>query len=228
MQLLCRVASQQLHRQLAHIRRCYIGRDLPDIEAGVHIYNTAAKHWHKVAQLTSRQIRLILWHEKCITVTKLLNQTEDSANLLYSKLVKLRNVPNKTKILRLIHGDVYCGTRLYKFGLAESDRCIRCFEAETIQHLLYECPYSREVWGRLGLLPRSAADIVNGQQTRTEFEIRAELISNLVFRKQVLPPEILIKSVMDSFGKGLSQYKGVKEYARMITSRHEITGQWFT
>ncbi len=127
-----------------------------------------------------------------------------------------------------IIGDVYCGTRLYAFGLADSDRCIRCFEAETISHLLYECPYSKEVWGRLGLLPRSTAEIVNGQLSRAEFEIRAEIISNLVFRKKVLPPEILIRSVINSFANGLSQGKGVQDHAKMLISRQEFTGQWFT
>jgi hypothetical protein len=228
MLLLGRVTSGQLQRQLTHIRRCYSGRNVPEIETGVRIYNTTAKQWLAAAQLSSRQLRLILWQEDCITTTKILNQTEDSARLLYSKLLKLRNVPNKTKMLRLIHGDVYCGTRLYAFGLAESDRCIRCFEAETIRHLLYECPYSIEVWGRLGLLPHSAAEIVNGQLSRIEFEIRAELISHLVFRKKVLPPEILIRTVINSFGKGLSQGKGVKDYARMLITRQEFTGQWFT
>jgi len=228
MRLLGRVASEQLLRQLSHIRRCYSERNVPDTETGVHIYNANARQWHKTAQLTSRQLRLILWPEKCITVTKLLNQTEASATLLYSKLCKLRNVPNRTKLLRLIHGDVYCGTRLYAFGLADSDRCIRCFEAETISHLLYECPYSKEVWGRLGILPRSTADIVNGQLSRAEFEVRAELISNLVFRKKVLPPEILIRSVVSSFATGLSQGKGVQDHAKMLISRQEFTGQWFT
>jgi hypothetical protein len=178
--------------------------------------------------MTSRQIRTILWEGKCITNTKLLQLTEVNAIELYQKLSKLKNVQNKSKMYRLIHGDVYCGARLYRFGLSDSDRCIHCFEEETITHLLYECPYSREVWGRLGLLPAHASELINGQLSRIELEIRAELISHLVFRKKTLAPEILIKMVMKSFANGLSRNKGVKEYAKMIVARHEITGQWFT
>jgi hypothetical protein len=228
MQILRRVACPQLKRPLAHLQRHYCGRELPDIESGIHIFNSVAKQWHKPGQLTSRQIRTLLWESKCIVNTKLLQMTEENAIGLFHKLSRLKNIQNKSKMFRLIHGDVYCGARLYRFGLADTDRCIRCFEEETTQHLLYECPYSREVWGRLGMLPSSATEIINGQMSRIELEIRAEILSNLVFRKKVLAPDILIKMVLKSFEKGLSRSKGVTEHAKMAVSRHELTGQWFT
>jgi hypothetical protein len=59
-------------------------------------------------------------------------------------------------------------------------------------------------------------------------EIRAEIISQLVFRKKVLPPEVLVRGTMSSFSKGLSKSKGLKEYAKLIIERYEQTGQWFT
>jgi hypothetical protein len=226
--ILRRVASISLKRHLAYLQRNYGGGDIPDGEHGLHVYNSVAKQWHKLGQMTSRQIRTLLWAGKCITNTKLLQLTEVNAIELYQKLSKLKNVQNKSKMYRLIHGDVYCGARLYRFGLSDSDRCVRCFEEETITHLLYECPYSREVWGRLGLLPAHASELINGQLSRTELEIRAELISHLVFRKKTLAPEILIKMVIKLFKNGLSRSNGVKEYAKRIADRHEVTGQWFT
>jgi hypothetical protein len=171
---------------------------------------------------------MLLWDNRYITDTKLLQLTEESAPLLYNKISKLKSVQNKTKLLRLLHGDVYCGARLYRFGLLDSDRCIRCFDEETVSHLLYQCPYSKEVWGRLGLFPNRASDLIHEYVTKVDLEIKAELINNLVFRKKVLPPEALIKSVINSFRQGLSQSKGVREYATTMIERFEITGQWFT
>jgi zinc-binding in reverse transcriptase len=75
----------------------------------------------------------------------------DEAATLYKNINKLRSTQNKTKMLRLMHGDVYCGTRLKKFKLSEIDTCIRCFEKETIKHLLLECPFTQEIWRALGI-----------------------------------------------------------------------------
>ena len=59
---------------------------------------------------------------------------------------KLTNVRNKTVLLRAIHGDVYCGTRLKNFGMSETDLCPRCATPETISHQLMECPYVCKIW----------------------------------------------------------------------------------
>jgi hypothetical protein len=77
-------------------------------------------------------------------------------------------------------------------------------------------------------MPRTASDLINGELSRTEVEIRAEIISQLVFRKKVLPPEVLVRTTMSSFSKGLSKSKGLQEYAKLIIERYEQTGQWFT
>jgi hypothetical protein len=151
MHMLMRVVIPQLRRQFTHINNTYTVRTLPDVESELHVYNSTARHWHKPMLLSSRQIRNLIWEDVCITRTKLLDQQLDNALMLYSKISKLRNVQNKTKLLRLLHGDVYCGARLYEFGLTDSDRCIRCFEKETIIHLLFECSYSGEVWAGLAL-----------------------------------------------------------------------------
>jgi hypothetical protein len=154
--------------------------------------------------------------------------TESGARTIYSKISKLRNVQNKTKLLRLLHGDVYCGARLFRFGMSDSDRCTRCISEETIAHLLYECPYTKDVWGKLGINPITASDIITTTMSRHELEIKAELINQLVFRKKILPPEVLVQVVIDSFKKGLSKSKGMQEHAESLIRHRDITGQWFT
>ncbi len=57
--------------------------------------------------------------------------------------------------------------------------------------------------------------------------VRAELISVLVFRKKVIPPEVVIRSTMMMFHKGLSSRLKTKDYASAMVARYEITGQWF-
>jgi len=128
----------------------------------------------------------------------------------------------------MIHGDVYCGSRLLRFGLSTTDRCIRCFDCETIKHLLIECPYTKEVWLRLGLAPITANCVLNENLTTSELEIMAELISSLVFRKQVLPPEVLIRTTIYKFKNGLSKQVKTQALANTMVDRYELIGQWFT
>ncbi len=78
------------------------------------------------------------------------------------------------------------------------------------------------------MFPNAAADILHEGLTRYELEIRAELVSHLVFRKKTLPQEVLIRSVITNFKKGLSRSKGLKEHAVNMVERYELTGQWFT
>jgi hypothetical protein len=92
MQILRRVACPQLRKTLAHLQRQYCGRDVPDMEGGIYIFNSVAKQWHRPGQLTSRQIRTLLWGTRCIVDTKLLQMTEDSTVGFFNKLSKLRNV----------------------------------------------------------------------------------------------------------------------------------------
>ena len=142
---------------------------------------------------------------------------------LYAKIEKLKNIPNKTKLLRLIHGDVYCGTRLVKFGLSDSDTCTRCFQPELIRHLLLECPYTIRVWQQLGIAFANPLDVLHGQLTLAELEIRAEFVSQIVFRKQILEPAILGETTLMRFTRGLSKTKGVTQCATSWLTRLRMT-----
>ena len=105
-----------------------------------------------------------------ITNTKLTVLMPDEATTFYKNINKLRSTQNKTKMLRLIHGDVYCGTRLKKYKLSEYDTCIRCFEKETIKHLLIECPYTQEIWSTLGVDYTQTNSVIGAGMTREELE----------------------------------------------------------
>jgi hypothetical protein len=78
------------------------------------------------------------------------------------------------------------------------------------------------------MFPREPRDVLDNRLTVGELEVRAELISTLVFRKKLLPPEILIRSVMSSFENGLCRSRQVKDYAVQMVARYDLTGQWFT
>jgi hypothetical protein len=74
-------------------------------------------------------------------------------------------------MLHLVHGDVYYGTKLVRFKLSEIDTCIRCFATETLDHLISECPYSKQVWREFGIADPTLSNILNPDISNGEFEI---------------------------------------------------------
>ncbi len=191
----------------------------------IYLYDDNKKNMVRAAQLHSRSIREILEPKKYLNVTKKLNITVDNSINIYNKIAHIRSVQSKTKLLWLIHGDVYCGSRLKKFKLSDNDRCHRCFAEETIDHLLLECPYTVEIWHKLGLQPTSLADILN-RLDKVNIEIVSYLLNGLVFQKKVLPTEVMIRTTITSFSRGLCRNSKVTERAMNILRQVQTTGNW--
>jgi len=165
-------------------------------------------------------------HAELITNTKLSALMPDEATTFYKNINKLQSTQNKTKMLRLIHRDLYCSTRLKKFKLSEIDTCIRCFEKETIKHLLLECPCTQEIWRALGVDFTQANNAISTQISREELEIHADLLSSIVFRKGTLPPNTLIELTHLKYSKGICKNSKVKELAKTKLENHNATGRW--
>ena len=96
--------------------------------------------------ITSKCIRLALQTKTKISCKMISDPDEDLITNLGYLISKLTNVRSKTTMLRAIHGDIYCGTRLKKFGMTDSELCPRCNIPETIAHQLMECSYVTKIW----------------------------------------------------------------------------------
>jgi Reverse transcriptase (RNA-dependent DNA polymerase)/zinc-binding in reverse transcriptase len=206
----------------AHLRllvTLYTHQQPPDEDPRPYIYNSTRKAWQLAEVLSSKNIRELAKPETCITSPKLFNISVDAAVSLYTKINKIRNVPNKTKLLRLVHGDVYCGTLMKRWNMVESDTCHRCFQPETIEHLLLHCPYSAAVWDMMNMPHNRPAEILHGELTIPELEVRADIISSLVFRKRTLDPRVLVHTTLTKFNMGLSRTKGLQQYAAGLMAR---------
>ncbi len=120
---------------------------------------------------------------------------------------------------------MYCGARLKKFNLSDTDICHRCFAEEMIAHLLIECLYTKEIWQKLGLNPTSLKDILS-MAGRVNTEILSQFLSELVFRKKILPMDVLVRMIYTTFANGLSKNKKVSEKAKHIINTFQLTGTW--
>jgi len=190
------------------------------------LYDSTGYKWVNAAKLTSRQIRNLCYKTELITNTKSGQFDPAEAVALYKKVSKISSVTLRTKILRLIHGDVFCGTKLVRSGLAEIDTCIRCFNTETINHLLLHCPYSQAVWSLLEIDATSFNSILDSSISEQEFEFRCAIVDLLVFRKAQIPPNIVVANTVNSYAKGLSKKQKVTDLANAMHMNYQHRGVW--
>jgi hypothetical protein len=51
---------------------------------------------------------------------------------------------------RILHGDIFCRKRMFKFKMVDSPNCTYCLDqVETIKHLTWDCPRSRDAWNHV-------------------------------------------------------------------------------
>jgi hypothetical protein len=191
-----------------------------------YIYNTDNYKWHNIAAMSSSTTRNIIFKRNTIMHTKTCQLEIGEAQSLYKKITKIRSVALRTKILRLIHRDIFCGTKLVRAGLSEIDTCIRCFETETPEHLLIHCPYSQNVWTLLGINLNTIKDILVNDMSAAQFEIISAIIESLVFRRTLIPPQRLVEITINKYAKGLSKNKRIVDYATNMSLLHERTNAW--
>ena len=181
------------------------------------------------SKLTSKQIRLGLYPPIAPTPKLLINPDPDITSHLGRCLKKMTNSKLQGILLRALHGDIYCGTRLKKFGMSDSDLCPRCNLQETIQHQLFECDFVKSIW----IVLRSVTSINcltindvlghNPLHDKTTLTIHAELIRILLAIDRPTTDKLLLsKSIINRLAileKGTSkiQITKMKEIIQSLT-----------
>ncbi len=126
----------------------------------------------------------------------------------------MTSTSNKSRLLRLLYRDVYCAEKLVRFGMSDNEYCRRCFGKETITHLLMECTYTSAVYNFLQLGDSSIEEVLGVDLAKDALEIRVDFICYLVFRQNTLPPEILVRTTLEKFAKGMSAKPKVEKIAK--------------
>ena len=182
-------------------------------------------------KLNSKLIRKLNNPQSMINPKLLENTTEEGLTELGRLISSLMNTKLKTIILRSLHGDIYCGTRLKKFGMTDTDCCQRCGCPENIKHLLLECPYVKKVWEisrNLTSIPGDNINEVLGYHDfhdRTTLTIHCEIIRRLLAIERPITDQLkLIKSVIDRLAiveKGLSRHM-IKQFQIQLSKSYPI------
>ena len=135
---------------------------------------------------TSSLIRSTLKPHTPLKPKLIIDHDEVTLKHLGRNINKMTNTKLKTVLLRSIHGDIYSGTRLKKFGMTQDDECPRCSLPETIDHQIFSCRYTKKLWhltSKLTSIPSlTLNDILGHNQLhdRSTLTIHAELINRLL------------------------------------------------
>ena len=162
-----------------------------------------------VAKTTSREIRMALEKEIAPINFKLIQNDELAMHLL-RKIRRLKSTRAKSFALRLLHGDVYTGTKLLKFGLSNSDECNKCRNTENLQHLIKDCWYSGLIWSKICKLyqetdhrrqiyDKNSIDfVVGGRLSMPKLKLHIEILRRLTGKDRPnILPRMLITQTLD-------------------------------
>ena len=176
-------------------------------------------------KLTTKLIRSTIVESATHSPKMIVTPNPDVLTKLGNIIKKLTNTRLKSILLRSLHGDVYSGTRLKKFGLSESDSCPRCLEPETREHQLYECIYTKKLWlltSKLTSIPTDNIDTVLGHNMlhdKTTITLHSEIISRLLAIDRPTMCQIsLLRSVVNKLRiveKGITKYQ-IKQMVNIL------------
>ena len=159
------------------------------------------------AKVTSNELRSELSEQEPIAF-KLTNDNELAASLV-RKIKKLKSMKSKSFALRLLHGDIYTGAKLLKFGLTETDECSKCRQTEDLNHVLKDCWYSGAVWTKVHKLykksdtrrqtyDRDTLEFVTGAKlSQPKTKLHIELIRRLTSKERpnILPRMLIFHTL---------------------------------
>ena len=154
-------------------------------------------------KISSRAIRRQLKTTDPPKPKMLINHNPEGLKKLGNLISKLTNTKLKTILLRSINGDIYCGTRVKKFGMTDTDECPRCHLPETIDHQLYSCFYTKQLWeltSKITSIPILNLNQVLGYDDihdKTTLTLHAEILTRLLsIERPKQDPRALLKSAI--------------------------------
>ena len=143
-------------------------------------YYTGKLH-KSLGSLTSKEIRSCRECDTSITDFKLgINLTEIESRSWSSRLASLTSTRHKNTLLRIVHGDVYTQSKLFRFGMSDTNVCPRCNEIEDLKHKFVECAYVKLIWQKAKPFIIKLQDVNHQNDDTAKTSVAANLGSNTI------------------------------------------------
>ena len=120
-----------------------------DSEGLTHILNKEGT-WTEIKKLTTKDIQKILKEALNKITNQDFNMKLGIVNFDNNNIKKFRHQCKNVKLrhiyYRLISKDFFTREKMLKYKMVTSDRCLRCNQKETYQHMLWSCVEAKKVW----------------------------------------------------------------------------------
>jgi hypothetical protein len=103
-----------------------------------------------INNITTKELQITL--KKSLNKCELLNIQTKNRLTMYNNngIVRFReqckNVKLRSIFFRLIHNDFFTHERMKRYKMTNDDKCPRCGNIETSEHLLFECVHALKIW----------------------------------------------------------------------------------
>ena len=129
-----------------------------------------------------------------------------------------------------MHGDIYTGTKLLKFGMTDSDKCPRCNHRENLNHLLKDCWYTKSIWAKISNLyiktdhrrqtydRNSMVFVVGATLSKAKLKLHIEIARRLCNKERpnILPKALITQALDYLIICDLENYKYYKRLRQNI------------
>jgi hypothetical protein len=119
----------------------------------------------------------------------------------FTQVKLLPNTRHRNTLLRVWNGDCLSNSRLFHFGISESNTCPRCDEYDSPEHMLINCNIAKSVWGLLmQKIPKPPNMLmihyaIGINDSKTNLMIKAEILKYIMHYRALEANEILLKSI---------------------------------
>jgi hypothetical protein len=118
---------------------------------GIKYMLLKGEEWIGINKITTKELqRTLKVARKKISVQDF-NVRLGTIDYNKENIIKFRNQCKNVKLrhiiyFRLISKDFFTMEKMFKYKMVNNNKCIRCAEVETYQHLLWECREVRKIW----------------------------------------------------------------------------------
>ncbi len=174
----------------------------------------ASKNYKNISLVTSKEFRLLLYNSPGINRNKFGEHIDEHTSKSYfSQIKRLISTKHKNTLLRIWNGDCLSYSRLVHYGVVDTDRCPRCNDYDSPEHMLLYCTYSMRTWELLQQkLPKRTnctmlQYAIGINDSCSILMVKAEVLKYIMHFRDLSPESIINKTV--AFLKTVSPRNGV-------------------
>ncbi len=159
-------------------------------------------NYKNIYSVTSKEFRTILKGKVTPAPSRIGGNLDDySVKEYLSQIKRLTSTKHKNTLLRIWNGDCLSYSRLFHFGLVDTDKCPVCNNYDTPEHMLFECVKAKRVWEMLqNKIPkRDSCDLrhyaIGINDSKMQLMVKAEFLKYIMHYRNLDAEVIYRKAV---------------------------------